>query len=284
MMRLLLMRLLRWSPVLLALIVLPACTADAPESDQADTTSTESTAEVPDAPSALHDAWEAHGGLDTWQAQRQLQYTLSRTTGDTTTRDEQLIDLHTRKVRITNGDFVLGFDGESAWVEPSLEAFPYDYSPRFYTSTYFYFFAMPFVLADDGVVASDDGTATIDGTEYRVTEIRYEDSVGDSPDDVYVVYTNADTGELGLVRFSVTYGDRDPSEPNTALVYTDFATDSGITLPVEGRYHAWNNGDLGDPLGPEFALSDVQFSTDAPDADLFAIPDEAEVDALPESE
>ena len=275
---------LRWSPLVLALILLPACTADAPESNSTNTDSSEEPTERPDAPPVLHDAWAAHGGLDTWRAQRQLQYTLARTTGDTAVRDDQLIDLRTRKVRIRGDDFVLGFDGENAWVEPSLEAFPYNYTPRFYTSTYFYFFAMPFVLADDGVIASDEGTATINGTTYRVTEIRYEDHVGDSPDDVYVVYTNADTGRLGLVRFSVTYGDRAPSAPNTALVYTDFATDSGITLPVAGRYHTWNDGPLGDPLGPEFALSDVQFSTDAPAPNLFAMPDEAEVDSLPEAE
>jgi len=274
------MRLLRWSPLLITLIVLPACTADAPESNEPDASQTERS----DAPDALQDAWAAHGGLDTWRNQRQMRYTLARIAGSDTTRDDHLIDLQTRNVRITNGDFVLGFDGNNAWVQPSLEAFPYDYSPRFYTSTYFYFFAMPFVLADDGVIASDADTATIDGTDYRVTEIRYEDNVGDSPDDVYVVYTNADTGELGLVRFSVTYGDRAPSEPNTALVYTDFATDNGITLPVEGRYHAWDDGDLGDPLGPQFALSDLTFSTNAPDPDLFAQPNSAEVAPLPSSD
>ncbi len=274
------MRLLHWIPLLLALTVLPACTADAPESNEPNAPQTER----PDAPAALHDTWAAHGGLDTWRSQRQMRYTLARIAGSDTTRDDHLIDLQTRNVRITNGDFVLGFNGNNAWVQPSLEAFPYDYSPRFYTSTYFYFFAMPFVLADDGVIASDAGTATLNGTDYRVTDIRYEDNVGDSPDDVYVVYTKAETNELGLVRFSVTYGDRPPDAPNTALVYTDFATDNGITLPVEGRYHAWNDSTLGDPLGPEFALSDVQFSTDAPDPSLFAQPDSAQVDPLPSSD
>ncbi|PEN05999.1 hypothetical protein CRI93_10990 [Longimonas halophila] len=273
------MRLLSWIPLLLALIVLPACTADAPESNEPDAAQTER----PDAPAALHDAWAAHGGLDTWRNQRQMRYTLARIAGSDTTRDDHLIDLQTRNVRITNGDFVLGFDGSDAWVQPSLEAFPYDYSPRFYTSTYFYFFAMPFVLADDGVIASDAGTATINGTDYRVTEIRYEDNVGDSPDDVYIVYTEADTGALGLVRFSVTYGDRPPDAPNTALVYNEFATNSGLTLPVEGRYHAWADSTLGDPLGPQFALSDLTFETEAPDSALFAKPDSAEVDPLPGS-
>ena len=236
-----------------------------------------------DAPSALQQAWEAHGGLEAWSRQRQLQYTFEQRRGGTTARDHQLIDLDTRKVRIEGNEFVLGFDGEHAWVAPSLEAFPYGSSPRFYTSTYFYFFAMPFVLADPGAIATDVGTATVEGTTYNVTEIRYEEGVGDSPDDVYVVYTDADTHELGLVRFSVTYGDRPPSEPNTALVYTATATESGITLPVAGRYHSWNDESLGEPLGPEFRLTDVRFKTNTPNPGLFDMPEEAEIDSLPES-
>lgn len=259
-------------------ISLAACDPEDAENDDA---RAEGDVHIPDAPEALQAAWKAHGGLDTWRAQRSARYTFERTVGDTSTQDEQFIDLHDRRVRITGDDFVLGFDGAEAWVAPDLDAFPYDSDPRFYTSTYFYFWAMPFLLADPGVIATDAGTTTLNGTTYNVTEIRYEDDVGDSPDDVYIAYTDAETHELDVLRFSVTYGGRE-SEPDMALVFDEWTTINGLKLPVESHYRTWEAGALGDPAGPVLQYHDIELGTEPPAFDLFERPQDAEIAPAPD--
>ena len=254
-------------------ISLAACE---PEDAANDDARAEGDVHIPEATEALQAAWEAHGGLDTWRAQRSARYTFERTVGDTSTQDEQRVDLHDRFVRITGDDFVLGFDGTDAWVAPDLNAFPFDSDPRFYTSTYFYFWAMPFLLADPGVIATDAGTTTLNGTTYNVTEIRYEDDVGDSPDDLYIAYTDAETHELDVLRFSVTYGGRE-SEPDMALVFDEWTTINGLKLPTESHYRVWEDDALGDPAGPVLQYHDIELRTEPLAPGLFERPHDAEV-------
>ena len=64
-------------------------------------------------------------------------------------------DLNDRRERIESGDVASGFDGKNYWL---MADSTYKGNVKFSTNLMFYFYAMPFVLADDGIIytKSDD--------------------------------------------------------------------------------------------------------------------------------
>ena len=52
----------------------------------------------------------------------------------------------------------------------------------------FYFYAMPFILADDGIIYEDVAALKFEGKSYPGIKISYESGVGESPEDEYILY------------------------------------------------------------------------------------------------
>lgn len=223
-------------------------------------------------PEPLAACIEAHGGLDAWQAQGTLEYDFTRTTSEASLSDHQLVDLRERRVRITSDDYTLVHDGTDVGIAPSAEALPYGPGPRFYSQTYFYFFAIPFVLADPGINYEVLPDETVGGTRYEVVRVSYDEGIGESPDDVYIAYVDAETSELGMVRYSVTFGDINMTEPNSVIVYREWTDDAGLRVPSRATFHDWNGGDLG-PEKAEVTYGNVAFDTERPADSTFAMPD-----------
>jgi len=125
-----------------------------------------------------------HGGLDNWKSFRQLGYAMPRGEGHET----QLVDLYDRREYIKQpvsdgGDPIeMGFDGENVWVTADTT---YKGNPMFYKNLMFYFYAMPWVLADPGIVYSPAEPITYDGVTYPGIMVGYDDGVGFSPKDNY---------------------------------------------------------------------------------------------------
>jgi len=127
---------------------------------------------------------KAHGGLGNWKEFRQLGYAMPRGEGHET----QLVDLYDRREYIKQpvadgGDPIeMGFDGENVWVTADTT---YKGNPVFYKNLMFYFYAMPWVLADPGIVYSPAEPITYDGITYPGIMVGYDDGVGFSPKDNY---------------------------------------------------------------------------------------------------
>jgi hypothetical protein len=235
-------------------------------------------------PAALQQTLDAHGGLDAFRGYGTLEYDFERSTESSTIQDRQTIDLSSRSVYIESEGYTLGYDGEVTWITPNAEALSYPASPGFYSSTYFYFFAVPFVFADPGVNAESDGQATVDGTTYDVVRISFDSGTGHAPDDRYVLYVDPETRRTKMLRYSVTYGDMaDDRAPNSVLVYRAFQDAGGLTVPRRGTFHAWNGGDLG-PEKASVTYTNVSFSPSRPDASLFEAPENAEIEEMPGGE
>ncbi len=241
-----------------------------------------------DEPSGTHDAVEtpapldaldrgiaAHGGLDRWRSFGSLSFDLERS--DRT--EHHLIDLQSRKVLVTCDEFTIGYDGQDVWITPGMDA--YAGSPRFYSSLQFYFFGLPFLLADPGTIREEMGTVSVDETTYDVVKVGYEEGIGDSPDDYYVAHFDSATGMLDFVLYTVTYNSREPNERYSARVF-EWTEVQGLMVPSTISSYRWNNEEarLGEHRA-SYDLSNITFSPDRPDASLFAMPAEAEVDPLP---
>ena len=117
---------------------------------------------------ALDRAIQVHGGLDRFRSFGTLEYDVQL--GDRS--EHHLVDLHSRMVLITADQYTIGFDGTDAWVHPDMEAYG-GRNPRFYSSLYFYFFGLPFLLADPGTIREDLGPRSVGEKSYDVVKVGF---------------------------------------------------------------------------------------------------------------
>jgi hypothetical protein len=228
---------------------------------------------VPVIPETLSKGLIAHGSLDRWRSFHTLSFELVTPTNT----QLQLIDLDSRKLLITDSLYTLGYNGDQVWVSPDLEAFG-ESSARFYHNLYFYFFSIPYVLADPGIVYDDLGTQTIGDKEYNAIKISYSENIGDSPEDFYVAHFNLETGLMEVLLYTVTYYSKESHEKYNALVY-DWQEVNGLQVTKSIKGYKYDSGKLGD-LRYEAVFDQVMLSKDMQPDSLFSIPNNFEIDSL----
>lgn len=210
-------------------------------------------------------------GFENWRKFGTLQFKV--TSGDIP--EAHLIDLMSRKVLITaDTAYSIGFDGKEVWVSPALHSFSGG-SPRFYHSLVFYFFSMPFVLADPGTVAVGLPDAELNGQKCNRVRVTFGETVGDSPNDQYILWFRKDNNQLYMLNYSATYFDPDNKGLN-AVVYNEWREANGILVPTKWSYHRWDDGSLGDLRGTE-TVENVVFSEQASSPEKFTRPLNSEI-------
>ncbi len=137
-------------------------------------------------PEALNTIFDAHGSVVTWKKQRTLSFVLPKPDNPET----HTVDLWSRNEKIETSSYTIGFDGKP-WVVDMNKT--YKGNPEFYHNLMFYFYAMPFVLADDGIIYSETDDLLFEGVSYPGIKISYNAGVGTSPKDDYYIHYNAET-------------------------------------------------------------------------------------------
>ena len=222
-------------------------------------------------PSVLQTALNAHGGLQAWNNVNTIEYTIQKKEQP----EKQIIDLKSRRVRIENETYTLGYDGQEVWVSPNKAAFGKG-SPRFYHNLIFYFFAAPFVLADPGIVYEKLPNKTIKGQTYEVLKISYQSGVGDAPDDYYIAHFNTKTHLMDWLLYTVTYYSSEKSEKFSALHY-EWQEINGLFVPSKMTGYKYADGEIGD-LRYERPFLSVQLKKEKMKDAIFAMPQGAEID------
>lgn len=235
---------------------------------------TEETLPKVEIPQALADGLKAIGGLDRWNEMHFLQYDITRR-GKTETH---LTNLKNRKILITHSDYKIGFDGKEVWVAPNKAAFSGS-SARFYHNLLFYFFAIPYVLADPGINYEILPEKELDGKTYIPVKVSYNEGVGDAPDDYYIAHFDKETHKMYLLLYTVTYYQGATSEKYNALVYEEWQKVNGLQVPKIMKGYKYENGALGE-LRYESIFSNVSLSTTPADEAMFEMPVQAEIDSL----
>jgi hypothetical protein len=222
---------------------------------------------------ALAEAIQAHGGLDTWQSYARMDYTTKDfPLGANAPFDfTQTTDLRNRH-HVTHGKgFTSGKNADTAWALPNTEAL--GIPPAFFESGNFYFITMPFVFADPGVIARDIGQATFQDRTYDLVAITYPAHIGDTPEDDYILYIDAETHRLRMIDFVPTSAEVNgdtPKEdlPRKALIFNDWNRYGGLLIPSKATFYGWADGQLhGD--GNTYTIQDVSFSKTAPKPSMF---------------
>jgi hypothetical protein len=140
--------------------------------------------------------------------------------------------------------------------------------------TPFYFFAMPFVFADEGARHEPLGVKNVGGVDYDVIKVTFAPGTGDTPDDFYVAYLERPAGQLKIVSYIVTYpslrqGKNIQELEQHAIVFDEWQTAFGLSVPSKTRLFNWKNEQLdGEPLGA-LEFSGVRFSVQEPERDRF---------------
>lgn len=265
-------------PALFLLLVIISCTSEQPKNDKsiaAKNTIDSSANSV--YPELLQKSLKAHGGIEKWKGQRMLKYDVITTLGSEK-RESQLIDLNTRKVLIKGSNYTIGMDGEKVWIAPDKEAFG-QMPARFYHNLIFYFFAMPFVLADPGIQYEDLGNKTIEGKAYRALKITFNEGIGDTDEDLYVAHFDPETYRLELLLYTVTYFSGEKNENYNALRYSQWQEVNGLLVPLVMEGYKYADNTIGE-LRYRAEFSDITFKEDAPDHSVFTMPEKAEIDSL----
>jgi len=138
-----------------------------------------------------------------------LKFSATRNTPST----DYIVDLKSRKETISIEDkYTFGNDGAKVWITPARDSFP-SKNPRFMKNLLFYFVAVPFVFADEGVTVADLGSKEIDGRKYDVIKATFGAGIGDAPEDQYIMYVNPNSHVVGYKWENETLGEKRYESP-----------------------------------------------------------------------
>ncbi|MEM8484955.1 MAG: DUF6503 family protein [Bacteroidota bacterium] len=244
------------------------CAACQPAPDTAEAEPPASTVDM----DVLDKALAAHGGLDLWQSFGSLEYNIVKGERE----EHHLIDLNNRKILHTGDGYIFGNNGQDVWVAPALDAYPGN--PRFASGLDFYFFAIPFVLADPGSNREYLGQTTVNGESYETIKITFDAGTGASSNDYYIAHFDPTSYQLKFLLYTVTFMSQTANEQYYARAYDTWAAVDGLLLPTQMTSYAWDSETrtTGETYR-EAKFSDITLSTAQPSLDAFARPAEAEI-------
>jgi len=254
---------------ILTLILLTACKQQAPAPKAPATP-----AHWANIPAPMLKGLEAHGGLDAWSKMKTMEFSFPK--GEATELHQ--VDLPSRKVRISHPDYTIGYDGQEVWVTPNKEALG-SMSARFYHNLIFYFYAIPYVLADPGVNYEVLPDRTVNGKVLDAIKISFNDGVGDAPDDYYIAHFDKETHEFYFLLYTVTYFSGETNENFSAIVYDNWVEQNGLKVPQSMKGFKFAADTLGEQRY-ERIFDDIRLTDIALEDVLFEMPDGAVIDSL----
>ena len=188
---------------------------------------------------------QAHGGLENWRKMRSMTYTMPGDNGD----EIQTVDLATRNTLVETASYKMGNDGKELWLAQDSTYFNPE-RVEFYHNLMFYFYAMPFVLADDGITYAQAPALELDDKRYPGIKVSYGDNIGASPEDEYILYMDPDSKTMAWLAYTVTYGQNSKSDRFSFIKYDKWQEVNGLQLPEELTWYTVENGKPTKPAGP----------------------------------
>lgn len=218
-----------------------------------------------DYPSSLSQVFEAHGGIENWNKWKTLKFKIDQDEGSEMTT----IDLKKRYSLIETEKFKLGFDGTDAWIDQDSTYFKND--PIFYHNLMFYFYAMPFVLGDDGIIYSEAEPLTFKGVSYPGIRISYKDGVGASSKDEYILYYDQESHKMQWLGYTVTYFSKEKGKDLHYIKYDQWQNVNNVLLPKALQWYNFENDSV-PTMRNEVQFKDVELMEKEMQKDRFVKP------------
>ena len=213
-------------------------------------------------PEPLTKVFEAHGGLANWKDQRTLVFKLGE--------ELHTMDLQTRMDRVDGPAYSLGFDGEKVWLLNEEKAFKGD--PVFYHNLRSYFFNIPFILGDDGIVYDETEDLVYEGVNYPGIAVSFKSGVGTSYKDEYFLHYDPQTFKMAWLGYTVSYRSGERSDKVSWIGYHDWADVNGLKVPKELTWYSSEGRTIKEPRKP-VVYEGIEFSEDAKPASFFEKPE-----------
>ncbi|MEP3374411.1 MAG: hypothetical protein ABJL43_03650 [Maribacter dokdonensis] len=192
-------------------------------------------------PTELNKVFEAHGGLKAWKSYKTLIFEMPKEGFN----EVQTIDLHKRFDKISTPANTIGYDGKEVWLLDKTG--DYEGKPKFYHNLMFYFYAMPFVLSDDGIKYEEVDAMVYDGVSYPGYKISYNAGVGSSSTDEYYIHYDADTYQMKWLGYTMTYFSGEPSDKISWINYAEWNKVDEVLLPKAITWHKVEEGKVKEP-------------------------------------
>lgn len=189
-------------------------------------------------PKELMKVFNAHGGLDKWKNYRTMSFDLPKRGA----KEIHTIDLISRLEKITTPNYSMGYDGNGVWLLDINKV--YEGDALFYHNLMFYFYAMPFVLADDGINYATTENLEHNGVSYPGIRITYNDGVGVSSKDEYYLHYHPETYQMQWLGYTVTYRSGEASDNVKWIKYGGWQRVADVTIPQELTWYAVEDGEI----------------------------------------
>ncbi|MFC0605423.1 DUF6503 family protein [Winogradskyella pulchriflava] len=222
-------------------------------------------------PETITKIFNAHGGIDQWNKMQTLSFTMEKPEGKEVTTTH----LKTRAERIDTPTYTLGYDGNNLWLDEK-DGNEYKGRPWFYKGLMMYFYTMPFIVGDNGIIYEEAEPLTFEGKTYPGLLISYEAGIGVSPDDQYIIYYDAETGQMQWLAYTVTFGKNGKSKEFKFIRYNNWQTVNGLVVPKSVDWYKYENS-VPTEKRNTVEFMDVVLSEDAPDNAMFSKPETAKV-------
>lgn len=221
-------------------------------------------------PENISKVFDAHGGLEKWNAMKTLSFTMEKPNG----KEVTTVDLKTRAELIDMPTHMQGYDGSSIWIKEKADNKNDGSRAKFYRGLMMYFYAMPFIVADDGIIYEDAEPLNFEGKNYPGILISYEAGVGTSPDDQYIIYYDEETGQMEWLGYTVTFGKDEKSKDFHFIRYNNWQTVNGLVVPKSIDWYKYENN-LPTEKRNTVEFTNVILSETAPDGSMFTMPEGA---------
>ena len=198
---------------------------------------------------------KAHGGLDQWYGNGQLQFRWTyhmtdlgpQVIVDTT----QTVDTKSLAVKheVEGKDIKFGKNADGYWITPPDATFTPPY--QFWSLTPYYFIGIPFIFNDEGCHFEKlTEQKEFQGKMYDQVKITYSADSGDSPDDYYVLLIDPETKETRGTYYTVTNKilGRKKVGPEKFLTLDGLTDVSGVKLASGHKTYTMTDGVIGEQM------------------------------------
>lgn len=220
-------------------------------------------------PASVLAVMNAHGGLDQWNAMNNICFAFDGKGGE----EVHTVSLKIRKSKIETDNWTIGSDGETIWVLENEEG-SYKGNAAFYNNLMFYFYSMPFVLSDDGIVYTDMPQKELEGKMYNATKISFNDGVGYSSTDDYILFSDPKTNQMSWLAYTATGASKTKSDKFSYIKYGEWQNVNGLQLPETLTWYNVENNEPKDKRN-DLVFKKVTLTETIIDDSVFAKPEGA---------
>lgn len=226
---------------------------------------------------------EAHGGLARWFSNGPVSFRFNYRPldGGEPRNTYQVVDTWRSRARhfsATDSTQQYGWDGEKAWLK-AKDSTVFNYNTRFWSLTPYFFMGQPFVLEGKGTNLELLDQVDFKKNMYDVVKVTFHSGTGDAPDDYYVLYFDARSSKLAVIRYIVSYPgyfEDGKHAPEKFMELSGRQTADGITFPKNYKTYWLKEDNTPGEHITDIELSDIEFMPQLEDS-YFDVPQEAKV-------